>query len=387
MKILIFLLLSLHLFSRDTIYDVSMRPVGTVFLESINLPNKWLKNEKGLKGYFNSHKEHKSKSSKHSNFTSYLNSIIEHSKYADSSHWLPWKLTACNSFVESRFAEKGKSKYAYGIGQLESKTLNNLLSTSKEHFDVKNYNTCTKICPKFTSDHSYQNFLSDFTCHKNTSRCLKKSGSCDDDIAWCKKVYKTIYRSKQYQAMAFDYFYLELDGPYQAPYKVSWSKSFNPANWNKAYIYPYNYKHGIFLSSYALYKFSSDLDGYLYERGKKLLGKNAKPNKIIASIRALFQNDTDRFRGMQLLAASYNTGPGKLRSTLIRTDFTSMSQMYENFLDMTYKRNHLGGKENRKHLLSVGRCMAYKDLREPYFNKHKSNNVLDSLIISQKFLD
>ncbi len=339
---------------------------SSLFLSQVSSGNVHFKSEKQLSIYFDKYKSEQTKSISHTSYESFKKSIVKNTKKLEKVTGLDWKINTCNMFVESRFNEVESSAPAYGIAQLEKRTVDEVLrKIASNRIENDNFKKCRKDFSGFNKNFSYEKYLSKFTCED------KKNKRCSRDAEYCSNVYKNIYRADKYQFFAKSFF----EG--KVPKKANWNRDVSMRSDEE--IYPIYYKHNMFFSSYMFFELASKIDSYLVFKAKKILGDEASYNEIRRKVLSFFRNDEDKFRAIQLLAASYNGGVGKIAKVLKNPKLESFSSMYKEYLEETKKIK--GGVENRAHMLKIARCLHRDDERAPFF-KHAKEKTKDSFKIA-----
>ncbi len=292
--------------SKKTITDIEEARETTVFLSKFQEPNIYLKSEDQLRDYLIKYKDKTSQSFLHNNFEDYIDSIIEKSKQVEEITGIPWKFNTCNMFVESRFNESENSSPAHGIAQISKVSITEQMKDVKyESLEEGKYTRCREIIPLFGEDNTYQRFLSKFQCDPADSKVLKE---CSKAIEWCSNIFRKVYRAEKYTTFAKEYFYDRNPLTLIIPDTLNWKKVLDMSDIMSKQIYPYFYQHNILLSSFHLFSLTTKIDGFLYYRGKKFLETGFEHQEILDNIDSLINNDLDRFRALQLLAAAYNGG-------------------------------------------------------------------------------
>ena len=359
--------------SKKTITDIQEAKETTLFLSTFEFFNSYIKSEEQLRDYLGKHKDESSESFRYSNFEDYIDSIIEHNKKIELITGIPWKFNTCNMFVESRFDENEDSAPAHGIAQInKSSIVEQMTDVNYESLEKDEYKRCREIVPLFGEDNTYERFLTKFECDPIDTKTLKE---CNKAISWCSNIFRKVYRAEKYASIAKDYFYDRNPLTLVIPSELKWRKVLHDSDIMSKHVYPYFYQHNIFLSSYHLYSLSTKIDGYLYFRGKKFFQAPYGHEEILENIDQLANNDLDRFRGLQLLAAAYNGGKSIIDDVLKDKNLKSFDEMYHQHLKNL--KSLKSGPENRAHMLKVGRCLHISDDRPPHFPKGQ-DNLIDS---------
>lgn len=333
--------------------DISLQTYTPNYFQSLNQEylKDVIKSEDQIKEYFNEHKNLSYFKNDRSLYDNFVERLIENSKTAEMSLGIPWELLACNSFVESTFKRTAKSTFgnkvkahAYGIAQLTKSSITTLENITKGHYDTKKVDSCYRAC-NIDVFPDYHDIISGNSC----SRAKKV-----DDQKYCHKIFRTAYLSKVFENLYLDYHYRDYDQRYEANLKgkdliryphhnesIS-LKGLSKKKQSKKYLYAYDEDDAILLSAFHFYYTAMEIDAKIFEKDKYFLAKDLE----------------SPLRFMQIIAASYNAGPGFGRKVFHNSEITNTDKLFEYLIKKT-------NTESRKHGLGVSRCMALGVMDRP----------------------
>ncbi len=307
---------------------------SSIFLQIIN-ESSILKSDHDLKSYFN-----KFISKKADPINKDL--VLKYSEVLSYSSKVNKKILSCSSFIESLFVQNAQSKYAKGIAQLRDSTVNEILTKIQDN-DFSKYKTCSQYVPGFDYDHTYERYLMKFNCGHSDK-------TCENYVDTCSSSYRNIYRAQKYLFFARNFF----NNDDEIPLKMD--SGINGYD-------PFNLRQALFLSNYLYYDFATKIDGYLAWRLSEKI-PNPSLEEIRTYIKSMLKTEEDKFRAMQLMIGAYNTGFGRIRSSLRNLKLKNFTEIYENHLKIA--KTQPWGIQNISHIMKAGRCLFQNDYRKPF---------------------